>query len=177
MYCHGDNDVRVFSTEHMQALFQMRRCPQIIMSEIGDISALRSLTAEIVWTVLTAAIGRKIEPLNPGIREGSNDLLAIIRASVSDHEQLELLVRLHEHGLNRQPHRRAQVVRGKDDGDGLVATHRGSISGGTHRQAGARAWHHAALPTRARAYSMLRMRSLKMVGATGIEPVTPTVSR
>src|SRR4051812_23860971 len=95
----------------------MMREPEIVVPEVGDEFAASLTQSLVVRTALMARVRGQIDPANARITDRGNDRLRIIRATVADDEDLEILHRLPEHAADRVRKNAAPVVRGDDDAD------------------------------------------------------------
>ena len=95
----------------------MGRIPDVVMAEIGNKARACRLHAVIVGGPLRAIVARKIVPADARIAKIPHHLLAVVRAAIADHEDLEVLHGLEQDGADGEAERRTPVVGRNDDRD------------------------------------------------------------
>ena len=99
------------------AATSVERChgkPQIVVPEIRDVAAARVPQAVGVRRRLRSGVRLPVDPLEPRVGERVDDFVATVRAAVADDPDLEVLVVLTPHAVERARERHATVV-GRDD--------------------------------------------------------------
>jgi hypothetical protein len=93
------------------------REPEVVVTEIGDQPSSRLAKAFVVRAGLVAGVLGKVDPAKARIVDRRHDGLRVVRAPVSNDEDLEVPERLTERAFHRERQDRAPVVGGDDDGD------------------------------------------------------------